>query len=56
MRERRRMEREGSEGRKGTPGEAAVAGRKERRRPSREGEGWRGRVGNGWGRWRGGAG
>lgn len=54
-RERRREEREGSEGGKGTLGEVVEEGRMERRRPSWGGEGWRvpvesgmGRFGEGW--------
>lgn len=56
QRRRRRKEREGSEGGMVKLGEAAEGERKEGWRPSRGGEGWRGRVGSGRGRWRWGVG
>lgn len=56
MGQKGRREIEGSEAGKGTLGEAAEGGRKEKRRPSWGGEGWRGQVGSGRGKWRGGEG
>lgn len=50
---RRRMEREE---RRWRPGDAAEVGRKERRRPSWGGEGWKEQLGSERGRWRDGEG